>query len=785
MTGGTTFASASAASAARWSVVITLEGSGNAAGLFYYCSSVPDFAAADANYRPWLREDSWPDIMSESVSPNGGMPEPGNILLDLIDIENSLTAEWRTERGPTAILDGAITKDATSASVIDASAITAGDVVYLSNEAVLVGGVSVNTLTGLTRGVLDTDAIKHTDQEEVYASTPFLRGRRMRVYLIPSDAPSAAELTPFGVYHVDSLALAPDFNGYRLQGRSALKYLDRMITHGVDTDGFISMAFPVSAGNVRPRLFISKPAEHDLFSDGEAFLKVGEEIINAVVTNSALNVTFEVKDRGVLGTEAGAEALTAGAAAVFVLAADTTAGGPGAFRFIRGADWAQLSVSEKAGINRVNHLWQRSAHWVDLILCLLTSSAGDDDLELVNASDDWGNWSCLPSGYGLGLPASLIDFESFIEIKNSTPDFLFQNFYIGAEAQPVKEVITTQLLEPIGAYVTTESGQVTLRMPTIPLKDEVLTAWGDAVLLSRPGAGNMQRGAELTLSQDASNVATTVNFIVKTQSGGEATHTFNDTSFEGWSVGRSYYARGEEPITFEIPAIRAEGSESFLRRLGMRKLFRFRRPIWNIETRTGIDQHSVLPGALVGLTNDELPDTATGLRGWSDVACEVVSRELAVNEDAAGFSFGLLAFTESRIGRVSASGYILGTSGPDGSGDFTLDLADNVYTDSQSLGLLPTLDADAFRAGDVVTLANLDGSDAASTTTQIVQSVTGSQAVIDGNFGGALTAGAVLVFSDRAASVTAQHDFFVYFAATTDSPPNIGASTDKPWRFGE
>ena len=47
-------------------------------------------------------------------------------------------------------------------------------------------------------------------------------------------------------------------------------------------------------------------------------------------------------------------------------------------------------------------------------------------------------------------------------------------------------------------------------------------------------------------------------------------------------------------------------------------------------------------------------------------------------------------FTEARIGRISASAYIVGTSGPDGDGNYTLDLASNVYTDPASLGSLPT-----------------------------------------------------------------------------------------------
>jgi len=775
----TSFKGAASSLGAQWASVLTIEGLGDSAGLFYFCSNVPDFAASNANWRPWIRSEAWPDVISETVNVMGGLPDAGNIAVNLVDVDNTLTSEWRTERGPITLASAAITKDSTSVTVIDASNIAAGDVIYMGTEAMKVGGKSSNDLTSLTRGYLGTDAASHAANEEVYLSTPYLRGRRIKLYVSPIDAGSVADLYLFGTYHVDSFSLSEDLNSYVLQGKSALKYLDRLVSHEPLNPEFVINVNQNDAG----RLFLSHPGTWDQWSAGAAFMRFDDEIVT-VKPSSLAPVIVDVMKRGQLGTQAGKADLKAQDSGQWILAADEDSSGPGAFRFISGGDWSQLSAGDKASTDRNSYLWKRSAHWIDILLCIFTSSAGDDGLELVNGHDTYGNWSSLPVGYGLGVPASVIDFESFVKLKNETPDFKFKAFHLDSESKPVKKCISEQILKPIGAYITTETGSIALRMPKIPLLNSTLTAWDSSVVLSK-NAGDRRRLSDLQISQDVSKVATTVSFEVLNQSGGKAVHTFKDSSFEGWSVGRTYYAKEESPLEFKVPGIINEGSQAFIKRLGMRKLFRFRRPMWSLRLGTGYDQAGIVPGDLVGLSHDDLPDTETGLRGWSNVACEIVGREVALDEKGARISFDLVAFTEARIGRVSASAYIVGTSGPDGDGNYALDLASNLYTDAASLGDLPTDDAGGFRALDVVTLCNADGSDGASTVTQAVVSVSGDRVVIDGNFSGSLAAGKVLVFSDRASAVSAQYDYFVYFAATTDTPPNIGASTDKPWRYGE
>jgi len=775
----TTFATAAAAKASAWSVVITIEGSGNASGLYYYCSQVPTFAVSDTNHRPWIRSEGWPDILSESVDVMGGLPEAGSVSIDLVDIGDALTSEWRTERSSITRTTAAITSSAGTVTVENASNISTDDILFLGFEAVKVTGVAGSTVS-IERGKLDSDAVRHLTGQDVYASIPNLRGRKIKVYLSPQDAGSAADFELFGTFHVDGLGLSDDLNSYIVTGKSALKYLDRLIAGNLK-----EYEFTVNANQNDSRLFLNKTSFASFvgFDGNDALMKFDKEVIQVNTADVAPQIV-KMTSRGRMFTQANSADIKQGSTGSLVLAASEDVNLPGSFRFIAGETWTQLSASDKANITRTSHLWTRSAHFVDILLCIMTSSAGDDDLELVNADDTYGNWSSLLAGAGLGIPASKIDYASFLEVKQRTPNYIFDGFYLTSEAKAFREVIAEQILKPIGAYITTEGGSITLRMPRIPALGSTLTNWGTDEILTTP-TGERQRLPDLRISQNSGNVYTTISFKTRNVTGGESTITFNDASFEGFGSGRNYYAKEDQALELEINGMIYDATENALNQLAMRKLFRFRRPMWAITASTALDQYARLPGDLIGLTHSDLPDTATGGRGWVNVPCEIVGRELRVNDDEVLLHWSLVAFPQTRIGRIPPSGYIETVSGPDGSGNYQVTVAANLYTDPNALGGLPTDDAAAFRVSDVVTVLDTDGSDASSANTQEVQSISGQRIVIDGNFAGNLAAGQVLVFADRADAISAQYDYFVYEAATTDSPPNIGASSDEPWRYGE
>jgi hypothetical protein len=86
---------------------------------------------------------------------------------------------------------------------------------------------------------------------------------------------------------------------------------------------------------------------------------------------------------------------------------------------------------------------------------------------------------------------------------------------------------------------------------------------------------------------------------------------------------------------------------------------------------------------------------------------------------------------------------------------------------------------------DVVMLLNLDGSDAGSSTTATITTISGNDITIDGNFGGALAVAKVIAYAPRASAAAQQSNTYVYVASDQDAPPDIGTSGDRPWRWGE
>ena len=96
----------------------------------------------------------------------------------------------------------------------------------------------------------------------------------------------------------------------------------------------------------------------------------------------------------------------------------------------------------------------------------------------------------------------------------------------------------------------------------------------------------------------------------------------------------------------------------------------------------------------------------------------------------------------------------------------------------------PTTDAAAFTAEDKLRLSNLDGS-SASAVVRKINSISGNDITLDGDFGGALAAGKVLVFAEwdddlRAAQKT-EHTFFADQTAQTIDAD----ATARPYRYAE
>jgi len=771
------FAAAAADKATQWIAAFTIEGNGTASGLYVYCSQVPDFAAGNTLYRDWVREDSWPDVLSERVDPLGGIPSASAFGAEIVDHDDSLTADFRTDRAATTLLDALISKAtvSTSFAVDDGSGISVGDILWLGSEAMEVTAKPAADTVTADRAQLGTDAQSHLSGAAVYQSINFVMQRKLTLYVLPRAGGSFADAVEFGAFHVDRLGLSRDLNAWTIGAKSDLRALNRVVNSSATNEGFVQNTWDGHLSLVSDPIESQAAAGNrlsavDPWTDNEYWINVEGEII--LVDSSQHRFAPEIKRRGELGTKPGSSPVKVGDRQFLVAGADER--GPSAFRFN-----TNNAVTTRSGSG-----WTKSDHWIDILLCLLTSSAVDEDgLELVNGDSTYGNWSSLPVGYGLGIPAAKIDFETFVNVR-SQKQLRFPFFWIGEGPVKFSALATRHFLRPIGAYLTTISGKVTVRLPAIPLTGSTGTSWGNDQIDIEP-VRNRVSVSTIQAQMSTGPTATSVVYTAPNDRGGTTRIVFNDSDFQSWKVSKSYYAHSDEALEIVAPSM--DGAQTAqLADLAMRRLWRVRRPLWEVRCETGYDQYARVAGDLVSLTNSDLPDMGAGVRGWTDVLVEIFGKEIRIGPGAGtAIAWRLLAFgPDLRFGRICPSAYIV-AQGAAGGGDFDLTIMSSLYTSADAGTKLPTSDDASFTAGDVVTLVNPDGSDAAATNTQIVQSTTPAGITVDGDFSGNLAAGLILVYADRAAAVSAQHTKFVFWAAKTDTPPNIGASTDEPWRFGE
>lgn len=145
---------------------------------------------------------AWSDFPNVSASKmKGSFPEEGGFdagkcdvdlhdkygtsttTRDLTDLLSRAAFLENNRTGTETTLSAAITKTAATINVASTTGIVAGDVIHISQEAILVGTVASSTqFTGCTRGYLLTDATLHSNAVKVYGYMPSLIGRRLFVY---------------------------------------------------------------------------------------------------------------------------------------------------------------------------------------------------------------------------------------------------------------------------------------------------------------------------------------------------------------------------------------------------------------------------------------------------------------------------------------------------------------------------------------------------------------------------------------------------------------------------
>lgn len=764
------FASALARRHGGWCVLVKIEGLGTNAGQYVWCSSRPAYAASSDLYLPDLA--TWPDPLEEDASAMGGVAKAGAVSVELVDTRNTITGLARFDRAPATVTsDDLATTDTDitfDAAALPADLASANGVVWIGNEAIAYATTSATELLTCTRGWLGTSAQSHAAGSQIYSSSPYLKTRLLSLYLIAADAASGAEAYLLGEYRIDRLSLAAKLNKWRIGGSTSTRYLSRTIagrTAGslrvaaIAQDGRALWTGPSGTGGSIAREQARAFSDETMWPDRIAWVQRGDE--------------EPIRGRGygswVLLNERHPE-IEIGDTVRQVWSSDEAFG---AFRFSPGPT---PSVSRSSGT------WTLSAHWVDQILALLTSSAHPDDgLELVNHAGSTGlysdaglpdqarsNWSSLPVGVGIGVPANLIDLESFVAIRRRTV-YRFPRLAVGNDQIPFARFADDAWLLAVGAFLATSDGKLALIYPRLPTLGETGAAsWGTDEILE-------VSGVELDLSMSG-----IVRYLIPRADGsGDDKITFAAADFFQNYGQRGHYARDDQPIEIRVSGARADpsGIDAPLSLFAARRLLRFSRPHWRLSVSTGMEQYAVRVGDLVTVSHPDLPELLTGSRGWTSVVCQVVKRAVRVGARGPVIDWSLIAYGPGQsAGRVAQAAVVTGSSLSGSNRIVTL--AANRYTSPDSLGGLPTTDAACFAVNDVVQEYTRALVSVGSSRT--VVSVGSNQITISGT--GAPTTGNLICTEVYASQAAAQKAQYVSLADATNGEVSSGV---PGYRYGE
>lgn len=727
-----------------WHICVRIEGVGpvqwvtqlDATGRYAFCVAPPLYSPTSVLWLPLMTE--LPGVLSERASPLGGWPEAGNLTLSLLDRDDLLTdVMGSTERPPVGRLttDVSATEQEWVLGTGQGAQFAYGQCFWCDGEALRIIDVSGDTLT-VIRGWMGTDAVEHTGNTPIYARTPYVVGRRVELFMGPQDGSNASEQL-IGQYVCDSVQWDPTTGVWQLQARSQLKYLDRIIpgnaprTISIPGVRWFTDPQPWPDGGYNPG-FPVRPIWGDYAHARN--LDTGEIV--------RMSFTGQVVGRALVGTqEMEAEA---GQQMEQVFAASELD-----FRF------SSPAVSDRDDPDE----WIPSAHFVDLLLNVLTSAASySDGRELTNydATTDI-NWSCLLPGFGLGVPASEIDFASFLDVKNRTPGWDF-GWYVLGGGKTAREVLT-ELLVVTGCFLSTATSRLSLVLPRMPLIAEDVPTIDEDKIIRTPDRGLPLDGAmQVSLDSAASSVRYTL--------GPNAVPLdIRSADFEATFGQRMVYSRETAPVVIAAASI-APGAGGWLAGIAGGRLLRWRLP--RLELTRVVDWSlypDSAPGAIVAVTAPEVPDFGAGTRGADERPFVVIEREPRIEDG--GMLLRMHAWGSGiRAARISPSAYVsAGTpdSGPPAITTLTVTAGRYAAGDNAAL----------FQAGDKVALINRDGSlDTAGLT---VLSVSANTIVVDDALAG--KADKIVVYDDWSDLTERQRTRYAAYADSgTQMIEGVGAA---------
>lgn len=748
---------------ARPIIIITIEGVGDAAGLWKFCSDLPSYARSDAAsaYKPWMPANVTPRLVPQEVPVLGGVVTQGELVFELIDIDDKMTAQLATERpSMTFLFDDSINESDVSIAFARQPSYTAVDNAELIGQTFSMGRevmridswVGGNTFQ-VTRGFLGTQAQAHVYGEFVYPTLRYLAGREVTAYLLwDHDGATSADEQEQGRYWLDLPEMSEDLNSYVFHARSRDRVLDRRVfeTRIEDT---LQVGEVGGLGEIGVAGSDTSFVEHVA---GTFFIQKGDEVIRCEMGD----VNAIATARGSNGTAVSFES-SGKVSQVFVSDIEDDYA---SFRYQPPDDEGTDALDDAS--------WVPTQHPVPIILALALSGGGDR----TNFVTGEGNFDCLPAGIGLGLDASEIDWDAAWDAWRKTQTLEVP--YVVIDSDSVLRDVVDKLAKLAGYVVGWRDGKLTIRHERPETASTVIDLTASDIITEQtaPGMRQLKLGRPRWTTEF---LASEVVFKSRDRIGTDVEVRFKESDFPtvfGASTGL-YGDTYELQIDADWMRVEKVGAEpESLKARALELLMTFRRPLLEASPVLPLEyEATVKPGSFLRLTYSQIPDMSTGLRGtlttdWlvTSVEPDVEAGELLVR--CVTNPSGLLT------GLVAPSGRIASASGAD------ITLTANRYTDPSSIDGLPTVDAAAFEVGDVVWIRDRAGvAIVTSPTTNTVLAVDGNVLTLAADWAAYATAGRILEVATFANASDEQRETIAYMA---DEASQLIDSDAQAFRFG-
>lgn len=766
----TTFAEFSSGSSGELSVWVTIEGVGpfltsaewSAAeqdDRYRFCNVTPAFGASQDPSGKGLWQETlhrMPQLMSENLQDQGGIVKNGSVTVEIVDVDDILTDNMGTDLRPVAELASDLNAGGVFAEIRATGSLEDTDVLFIANEAIVPTGslVASPSTFQVRRGALGTSSPRHTSGSLVHTSSPFLRGRKLEVWLAPARSTSSSDARQVGTYEITSLGWDETTAVWRLSTKSFQQGADLMTPYRPRSFDIINWSEAIE--RELPGSLLGRRTGDDPVIDHwatpaaapRAFVRVGEEVMAGRVSDDeGLIVRF----RGRAGTRKQAPDEESNARQVMV--ADDYGS---SFRY---------SPGPSPSTSRTSGTWIETQHGLRILLCILTSAYDPDAVynpfnpnsgivELQNFFDAYGNYSSLPTGYGVGVHYLRIHWESWLETIDRTLGFDLPFLVYGGKDEPFRKWAEREVLRPMGVHLVYQSGQLYCHRPRMPRSGEQVETITAADVLTKPSLGR-GRGSLLPdwrVSRDVSRSPTALTYTL-------GPDKVNATARASRAGQPGLTAQTGDTVTIPVPGARPV-DRAFWEAEALARIRHLYKPRTRVRASLNNRLWDLTIGSFVRVVLPQVPNMK-GSRGI-DALAQVVERNVKPEADQPLVISTILdVYSDSQVTRrVAPSAWVTGILA--GSSFF---VSTNRYTttsDEKPIGDLPDSDGDSFSVGDVVQLMTADGELLNAGDTEAVTFAVGAAMITTGDFGGALAAGTIVTTAASNTGSDAQQERYAY-----------------------